>query len=183
MVQFLLKRLLKQISFCVPQFLLILIAEFHSLYVKDKVPTHYQKSFSIVFQYLFNTKLKFNTITSLHFPNFLIIKLNFAHPITVHKYWSALPSIKICSDASDFFSILFQYLMYILAKFNTFSRSWKTILKFNTFSILRGNPVRSGSRKFWKVRDGSHKFWKVTVQYFTSDSTTLMHTHKVQSAV
>jgi len=37
-----------------------------------------------------------------------------------------------------------QYLMHILAKFNTFSRSWKPILKFNTFSILsipRGNPV------------------------------------------
>jgi len=38
-------------------------------------------------------------------------------------------------------SKLFQYLMYILAKFNTFSRSWKPILKFNTVLILRGNPV------------------------------------------
>jgi len=31
-------------------------------------------------------------------------------------------------------SILFQYFMYILAKFNTFSRSWKPILQFNTFN-------------------------------------------------
>ena len=43
-------------------------------------------------------------------------------------------------------SILFQCLIGILAKFNTFSRSWKLILKFNTFSILsipRGNPVEN----------------------------------------
>jgi len=42
-------------------------------------------------------------------------------------------------------SILFQYLMCILVKFNTFSRSWKPITQFKTFSILlmpRGNPVR-----------------------------------------
>jgi len=37
-------------------------------------------------------------------------------------------------------SILFQYLTYILAKFNTFSRSWKPISKLNTFSIPRGTP-------------------------------------------
>ena len=108
----------------------------------------FSKIVLILFQYLFNTKLKkFNNITSLHFPNFLIMKLNFAHPITLHKYWSALPSIKTAQmlliSFSFRISILFQYLMYILAKFNTFSRSWKTILKFNTFSllsILRGNP-------------------------------------------
>jgi len=29
-------------------------------------------------------------------------------------------------------SILFQYGMYILAKFNTFSRSWKPTSQFNT---------------------------------------------------
>jgi len=33
-------------------------------------------------------------------------------------------------------SILFQYFMYILAEFNTFSRSWKPISQFNTFPIL-----------------------------------------------
>ena len=31
-------------------------------------------------------------------------------------------------------SVLFQYFMYILAKFNTFSRSWKAISQFNTFN-------------------------------------------------
>jgi len=42
-------------------------------------------------------------------------------------------------------SILFQYFMNLLAWFNTFSRSWKPLSKFNTFSILsipRGNPVQ-----------------------------------------
>ena len=38
----------------------------------DRVPTHLKKSFSILFQYLFNTKLKnFDTITSLDFSKFL----------------------------------------------------------------------------------------------------------------
>ena len=31
-------------------------------------------------------------------------------------------------------SILFQYFMYILAKFNTFSRSWKQVSQFDTFN-------------------------------------------------
>jgi len=31
-------------------------------------------------------------------------------------------------------SILCQYFMFILAKFNTFSRSWKPISQFNTFN-------------------------------------------------
>jgi len=42
-------------------------------------------------------------------------------------------------------SVLFQCFMNLLAWFNTFSRSWKPISKFNTFSILsipRGNPVQ-----------------------------------------
>jgi len=45
-------------------------------------------------------------------------------------------------------SILFQYFMYILAKFNTFSRSWKLISPFNTFSIPRGNPAYS-AKEVW----------------------------------
>jgi len=51
---------------------------------------------------------------------------------------------KRTSSSSCRISILFQYLMYILTKLKTFSRSWKPILKFNTFSILSipyGNPV------------------------------------------
>jgi len=31
-------------------------------------------------------------------------------------------------------SMLFRYFMYILAKFNTFPRSWKPISQFNTFN-------------------------------------------------
>jgi len=37
-------------------------------------------------------------------------------------------------------SILFQYFMYILAKFNTFSRSWKPLSQFSTSSKPCGNP-------------------------------------------
>jgi len=72
----------------------------------NRVPTHFLKSFSILFQYLFNTKFKkFNTITSLHFSKFLIMKLKFTHCTTLHKYRGALPSVKFCSDTWDFFSI------------------------------------------------------------------------------
>jgi len=36
-----------------------------------RVPTHFQKQFSILFRYLFNTNFNnSNTITSLHFPKF-----------------------------------------------------------------------------------------------------------------
>jgi len=32
--------------------------------------------------------------------------------------------------------VLFQYLLYILVKFNTFPRSWKPISQFIAYSIL-----------------------------------------------
>ena len=45
-------------------------------------PHIFKKSFSILFQYLFNTTLKkFNTIASPHFLKFLIMQLNFTHCI------------------------------------------------------------------------------------------------------
>jgi len=40
-------------------------------------------------------------------------------------------------------STLFQYFIYILAKFNTFPKYWKSISQFNTFSVLstpHGHP-------------------------------------------
>jgi len=40
-------------------------------------------------------------------------------------------------------STLFQCFRNILAKFNTFSRSWKAISQFNSFSIPRENPEKS----------------------------------------
>jgi len=47
-----------------------------------RVLTHLKKSFSILFQHLFNSTLKkFNTIASLHFSKFLIKQLNFTHCI------------------------------------------------------------------------------------------------------
>jgi len=55
-------------------------------YYMIRVPMHLKNSFSILFQYLFNTEFKkFNNITSLHFSKFLIIKLNFTHCTTLHK--------------------------------------------------------------------------------------------------
>jgi len=53
------------------------------------------------------------------------------------------------------FHLVFSYFLYILAKFNTFTRSWKPMLKFNTFSILsisRGNPAYYCVRRLdWKM--------------------------------
>jgi len=58
------------------------------------------------FPYFFNTKLeKFNTTTSLHFLEFLIMKLNFTHCSSLHNQLIALPKVKFCSDTSDFFPI------------------------------------------------------------------------------
>jgi len=97
------------------------------------------------FPHFFNTKFyKFNTITSLNFSKFLIMKLNFTHCVTLHKCFAFSKILLRYLIAFPFrISIIFQYLMYILAKFNTSSRSSKPILKFNTFSILSipgGNP-------------------------------------------
>ena len=103
-----------------------------------RVPTHLKKSFSILFQYLSNNKLKTsNTISSLHFLKFLIMKLNFTHCINNEAFCLQWNSAQLLQISFPFrISILFQYLMHILVKFNTFSRSWKPILKFDTFSIL-----------------------------------------------
>ena len=48
-----------------------------------------------------------------------------------HERWRTKFEYKI---AEFRISVLFQYFMYILAKFNTFSRSWNPISRFNTFS-------------------------------------------------
>jgi len=43
----------------------------------NRVPTHFKKAFSILFQNLFNTKLKnFNTITHPHFSKILFMGHN-----------------------------------------------------------------------------------------------------------
>ena len=38
-------------------------------------------------------------------------------------------------------SMLFQYFMSILAKFNTFSKSWESIFKFSTFNTAVGRCI------------------------------------------
>jgi len=105
-----------------------------------RAPTHFQKPFSILFQYLFNTTWKhFNTITYLHFTKILFIEHN-ARDIC--KTVISGKAQNLNKQMAQFvISILFQYFIYILAKFNTFSRSWKPISQSNTFSLLRGNHV------------------------------------------
>ena len=112
------------------------------LYVFFRIPTHSLKSFSVAFQYLFNTKIKkFNTITSLNFSIFLIMKLNFTHCITLCKCFA-------------FSKILPRYLRFLFHLefpyfFNTWYTFWQYSILFqgleNQFwnsilSILRGNP-------------------------------------------
>jgi len=56
------------------------------LWISNRVPTHFQKLFSKLFQYLPNTKLKkFNTMPYPHLSKFLIMKLNFTYCIKLHK--------------------------------------------------------------------------------------------------
>jgi len=54
-----------------------LAVAFILLQITVRVPTHFQKPFSILFQYLLNTQLKdFNTIIQLHFSNILVMNHN-----------------------------------------------------------------------------------------------------------
>jgi len=72
------------------------------------------------------------------------MKLNFSRCINDELLCFQWNSAQILKISFPFrISMLFQHLMYILAKFNTFWRSSKPILKLNAFSILstmRGNP-------------------------------------------
>jgi len=92
------------------------------LHVFFRIPTHSLKSFSVAFQYLFNTKIKkFNTITSLNFSIFLIMKLNFTHCITLCKCFA-------------FSKILPRYLRFLFhLEFPYFFNTWYT---FWQYSIL-----------------------------------------------
>ena len=59
--------------------------------IKFRVPMHFQKLFSILFQYLFSTKLKkFHTMSYLHFLKFLKMKHKAAHCTTLRKYYELL---------------------------------------------------------------------------------------------
>jgi len=98
---------------------------------------HFQKTFP----YFFNTKLK----TSV--PSFGSFLENFTHGTQCKNICRTVISGKVKNLNKQMvelrISILFQYFMHILAKFNTFSRSWKPISQCNTFLILSipcGNP-------------------------------------------
>jgi len=72
---------------------------------------------------IFNTKCKeLSTITSLHFSKFLIMKLNSTHCINNEVLCLQYNSAQILEISFPFRNAtLFQSLMYILAKYNTFS--------------------------------------------------------------
>ena len=104
-----------------------------------RLPTHFQKPFSILL-YLLNTKWKnFNTITYLHFSQILFMEYNAKNKTAISGKEQNLNK----RMAESAISLLFQYFIYILHKFNTFSRFWISISEFNTFSIPCGNPAYS----------------------------------------
>ena len=79
--------------------------------------------FPHIFENHFNTKCKeLSTITSLHFSKFLIMKLNSTHCINNEVLCLQYNSAQILEISFPFRNAtLFQSLMYILAKYNTFS--------------------------------------------------------------
>ena len=98
-----------------------------------KVSTGFPRIFKNYFPYFFNTKLKdFNT------PLFTFIFQKFYWWNTMQKTCRTAISGKeqnLNKQMAEFgISKLFHYFMNILAKFITFSRSWKPISKFNTFN-------------------------------------------------
>jgi len=145
---------------------------------------HIFKNHLILFQYLFNTKFdKFNTITSLHFSKFLIMKRNFIHYTALQKQWSASPSVKFRSDTSDFFSIYnfhtfsipdvhfgkIQYFFKVLTtnfeiqySFNIFNTAWEP--------WLRGNRT--------KMKESSQGLWSSELATKSSAAFTQRTSHK-----
>jgi len=83
-----------------------------------------KKTFFKLFQhYLFNTKRKiFNTITFLHFSEILFMEHN-AKKHDLQTFISGKEHSLNKQMTKFGISMLFQYLMHILAKFNTFSSS------------------------------------------------------------
>jgi len=116
----------------------------HTVTGAGRVPTHFQELFSTLFQYQIK-RLQYHNLASF-FENFIDGKqskklLQNCHSCNEQNLNKQTATFRI--------SILFQYFVHILAKFNTFSRSWKLISKFNTFSTLsipHGNPVQVWDR-------------------------------------
>ena len=94
--------------------------------VSDRVPTHFQKTFSISFY----TKLKTLLVS------FSLFFENFTQGTRCKKHLRTVVSGEeqnLNKQMAEFrIAILFQYFMYLLAKLNTFSRSWKAISQFST---------------------------------------------------
>jgi len=102
------------------------------------LPTGFPHIFKNYFPFFFNTKLKdFNTIIELHFSRILLMEHNAKNICRTVISGNKQNLNKQIVEFRIF--ILFQYFMYVLAIFNTFSWSWKLISKFNIFSIPRGN--------------------------------------------
>jgi len=95
----------------------------------NRVPTHTQNPFSILFQYLFNTEWKtFDTITYLQFSKKLFLE---------HKGKNTCKIVISGNEqnlVNKWVNLEFPYFMCILTKFNTFSKYWKPISQFNTFN-------------------------------------------------
>jgi len=85
--------------------------------------------FKNLFPYFLNTEWKsFNTITYLNFPKFY--SWNTMQKTSAKLSWVVKNKFWI----NKWLNLVFSYFMYILGKFNTYSRSWKLISQFNTFN-------------------------------------------------
>jgi len=81
----------------------------------------------------------FNTITYLHISKILLMEHNAKN---IRKTVISGKEQNLNKQMAEFgISIRFQYLLYIFDIFHTFTRSWKPISQFNTFSIPHGNPA------------------------------------------
>ena len=98
---------------------------------KAGFPLIVKKTFSILFQYRFNAEWKIFSIASP-----LFVFPNFQSWSTLQKAPAKLSlAVKNKIWINKWLNLeLFQYFTYILAKFHTDSRSWKSVSQFNTFN-------------------------------------------------
>jgi len=110
----------------------------------SEFPHIFKKHFPYFFQHLFNAKWKnFTTITYLHFPKIWFMEHNaktICKTVISGKEWKVIKGM-----AKFGISMLFQYFMHILDKFNSFSRSWKPTSQLNTFKYFQCRAWEPGN--------------------------------------
>ena len=101
------------------------------------------------FPYFFNTFSILNFKSSIpYFSSFFEIFNHETEFCTLHNTAHIMNCFAFSKILLRYFKFLFHtvqyYLTHILANFNSFSRSWKSILKFNTFNTAWEPCVQDG---------------------------------------